>query len=233
MVTQVDAKIVMPGLDQGCVRGLHRGKVQHMDFNSEGAAPRCRAEDVDAEWWYDQDIERDENNPPPEHFNHLEKARWRRQQVEPTLAKQRENQLRAKFFCLECPLLMACREAGWQEGSHVWASLDGSERYRILKSGRVTEVIRPLETGSRATKDHEAVALFMGGMGFDEIAERLGIRAKRVQAILREALVSWRVEREEEEGWRSQRGLPSLQGMGREAYRNGLAAWSLSERESA
>jgi len=212
-----------------------------MDFNSEGAEPRCRARDVDAEWWMDQDHERTEL--PEGHtaetwaeLTKLERARLRRRQVDYGLAIQREDQMRAKFFCLECPLMMACREAGWQEGTHVWGGLDGGERFRILKSGSLSTIIQPLKSPYvGAAVEHDAVWMFKEGASIEEVADELGLKHGRVRDILRTALTVERVRREDEEGWRSQSELPQLpdEGMGRESYRIGRAVWSLSERESA
>lgn len=212
-----------------------------MDFNSEGAEPRCRARDVDTEWWMDQDHERVEL--PEGHtaetwelLTKLERARLRRRQVDYGLAIQREDQMRAKFFCLECPLMMACREAGWQEGNHVWGGLDGGERFRILKSGSVSTVIQGLKCGPKGGRmDHDAVWMFKEGASILEVADELGLTYGRVRDILREALVIERVRREDEEGWPSQNELPVFpdEEMGRESYRIGRAVWSLSERESA
>lgn len=211
-----------------------------MDFFSEGAGPRCAAQDVDREWWIDHDTKTVElpegiTQETWDQMGKLERARARRQQAEYTLGTQREDQMRAKLLCMECPLLMACRKAGWQEGSHVWGALDGGERYRILKSGQVATVLRRTSGNYVGKGGHDAVWMFKEGASIQEVADELGLTYSRVRDVLRETLVLARVEREEQEGWRSQRELPTLPGQvtGRESYRNGQAVWSLSERESA
>lgn len=202
-----------------------------MDFSSGDAKPRCSAWDVDQEWWFDPDLEHVEDHESG--MSRLEKIAARSRENGPVMAKKREDQTRAKLNCMRCPLLMSCRKAGWQEGHHVWGGLDAGERFTILKAGQVSAVIRPLKSVG-TTKNDPIVRTFMAGATMADVARGAGISEKQVQSKLRQALVSWRVEREDAEGWRSQRELPSWpEDWGRDSYRAGRATWSLSERDSA
>jgi hypothetical protein len=181
----------------------------------------------------DPDYETEMTSPLSESLTKMEKIRERRRSIDGIITKAREDQLRAKFFCFECPLMNACREAGWQEGHHVWGGLDANERFRALQAGTIDSVVQMPKSGIFSLA-HPVVRRFLEGESAAEIAEDLGKAVSTVMNQLRGALATLRAQREDEERWRSRKGLPALPpGMTHEGYRHGLAVWSLSRERSA
>lgn len=200
------------------------------NFYSEDHTPRCAEEDVNPDWWLDRDREYDQDIEGYEEMTRAERAGARTKVVCGDLAAEREDQLRAKFYCYQCPLLTTCRDLGWQEGYHVWGGLDPRERYQILKDGNYGPILWVPQRSN--SMQNPIVQRFLKGESVDAISGDTGVTRGTIFNLLRGALAILRGEREVEACSRTK--LPALpKGMSRELYRRGRAEWSLSERESA
>lgn len=201
------------------------------NFYSEDHTPRCAEDDVNPDWWLDRDRESDDLEIEGyDQMTRAERAGARTKAVCGDLAKEREDQLRAKFYCYQCPLLATCRELGWQEGYHVWGGLDPRERFQILKDGSIAPILWVPQRSN--SMQNPIVQRFLKGESVDDISGDTGVTRGTIFNLLRGALAILRGEREVEAC--SRKKLPALpEGMSREMYRHGRAAWSLSERESA
>lgn len=189
--------------------------------------PRCAQPDVEATWWLEPDYEADLTPDPS--LSRIERARAARLAIEGPLHQARENQLRAKLLCHQCPLYQVCQDSAWDEGYHVWGGLDPLERYRVREAG-TRDILLIKQGRNKWSADSEAMKRFLAGGEADAIAAELGIKPTSVTNQARGLLSVLRRQREEESRWDWKRSSPPpLNGMSREAYRHGRAGLYTSD----
>ena len=196
-------------------------------FDTFGQKARCQEPDVDPDWWVEPDLDLEDV------LRSEGEARAPHTVANSLAIGSRVNNLRAKILCYECPLIDACRNAGWDEGYHVWGGLDPNERYQV-RVGQ-TYAVLPSPKRPRYAKyewrERPGVKRFLAGDPIEEIADELGVTPPTVLDTMRGVLATLRSPREGSEEWRSQQPLPPSVEMSRESFRHGRAVSSTSEGE--
>lgn len=199
-------------------------------FEGDVEKARCRQPDVDSSWWIEPDLDTSDLVD----VDKSEGARYAQAHsaaANGLLAQSREDQLRAKILCHQCPLYNACQDYAWMEGTHVWGGLDGPERFKVLKAGTRDALAKPAK--GRFLEENEVITRFLKGESVEGIVQSTGRSRSTVMNRIRGTLAALRREREENE-WNSRKRLPSLPPeMEREAFRRGAALLQTSESESA
>ena len=174
---------------------------------------------MDANWWLEPDVEGRVFGAPHDSEND----------------NMIQGFYRARLLCyLECPLLMACREAGRQELHHVWGGLLPRERRRERETGRTatftpTEIVTPVM--QMPGKWRQVAELIMAGRTAAEIAEEMGISRKSARTYMAQLMRAVRENRERQEGWRTP--PPPHPVATPTSFRRGREVSPRSQRESA
>lgn len=201
-------------------------------FEGDLDKARCRQPDVDPSWWLEPDYDtNDVVTLDPHEVTGAVYAQAHSQAMNTLLVQSREDMLRAKILCHECPLYNECQGYGWMEGAHVWGGLDAGERYKVLKAG--SRDVLPKPPKGRYLEENEVITRFLKGESVEGIVQSTGMRHSSVMNRIRGTLAALRKQREDNK-WNSSERLPTLPvGMVREAYRRGAALLPTSEQDSA
>lgn len=138
---------------------------------------------------------------------------------------------KARLYCFnECPLLVACREAGWSEQHNVWGGLLPRERRQALESGQLNPSDRLREAPAKPVpaKWFEIEQLLLDGWSIEEITQHMGFSKSITTRRYLDGLVrAARERRERQEQWEA----PSRES--RRSFRAGRGRSPKSWRESA
>lgn len=174
--------------------------------------PRCRDEDVDPDWWIEDDL------PEGAASTHIAEARSRH--------------IRAQLLCYECPLLVRCRASSWDEPAHIWAGLTYGERFRARVTGEV-DIGLPRPLKDRSVKILAKVRQkYLNGDTPEEIAASMTLSVSRVRYHIRTLLIETRRFRERQQVW-GHTPPPLESTITQGAFRAGLGASLGSLKDSA